>query len=124
MTRKHPTLAEKLAHTLGQLYACSVFGLGKHAEDEMFAQDDDLQDSVEGDPQVEEPTPADELAQVMQQLDVTGDVNPEEGLNELAPTKDKLNRDTIWGNPANVDSGDTATRVTGFDVPTSTGKVF
>lgn len=115
--------ASTLAYTLGQVDACRHFGVLKSAEDAMFAQDDDLQDQTEGDPEVENPTPADELAQVLQQMDETGEVAPA-GEPEMAPIKDKLNRDTIWGNPANVDAGDTATRVTGFDVPTSTGKAF
>lgn len=115
--------AAQLAYTLGQVLACHNFGLLKQSEDAMFSQDDDLQDDVQGDPQEEVPTPADELAQVLQQLDVDGTTVPT-GAEDPNMTAERLNRETVWGNPANIDAGDTATRTTGFDTPTSSGKAF
>lgn len=69
-------------------------------------------------PQEDPGTSVAKLVEALQELDTTGDFDRQD------PTKEHLDRDTMWGSPSHLDAGDAGNRVSDMGQDTSPGNVF
>jgi hypothetical protein len=69
-------------------------------------------------PQAGPDSPVERLTAMLQQLDLPGGPRTENA------TKDRLERDVLWGAPSNLAAGDAANRVSDMGQPTNFGGVF
>jgi hypothetical protein len=69
-------------------------------------------------PQADPDSPVERLTALLQRLDAPN------GPRTDNATKDRLDRDVLWGAPSNLSGGDTASRLSDMGQPTGFGGVF
>lgn len=68
-------------------------------------------------PQADGDAPVEQLAELLQKIDVSPSQSPD-------ATKNPLERNVAWGAPTNMSGGDTGSRLSDLGQPTSVGAVF
>jgi hypothetical protein len=141
--KKHPAQTVKRAYESGVVHALARFGLklgaeeirlqiprrqfhgwdaawrnlAANAEKKAAGEPEDAA-PVPLEPQANEDSPVERLTAILQQLDAPGGPRMENA------TKDRLERDVLWGAPSNPSAGDTANRLSDMGQPTDFGGVF